>query len=90
MDVPEKTTEEFVQAHLLALRNRRLRDKFVSTVAGGLRIRFDTERRIYGPDGKPIKIVQHVRGGTQVENGDHLHAVARPPTMRLRFQIRGR
>lgn len=90
MDVPERTTDEFVQAHLLELRNRRLRDRFVHTVAGGLRIRLDTERRIFGPDGWPIRIVQRVRGGTQIEHDDHLHGVVRPPTMRMKFQIRGR
>lgn len=90
MDVPERNSLDFVQAHLFELRNRRLRDKIISVAGRTMRINLDTERRIYGPDGRPIKIIQRVRGGVNVEHDDHLHAVVRPPTMRLSVKIRGR
>jgi hypothetical protein len=39
------------------------------------------ERIIYAPDGTPIRIIEDQNGGTQVEHGDHLHAVIRPQTI---------
>lgn len=83
-----ETTDEYVQRQLLALRNKQ-RNRFVSTIAGRLHIRIPTERRVVGPDGKSFRIVQHELGGTQVETEDHLHAVVRPPTIRLGVEIRG-
>jgi hypothetical protein len=37
------------------------------------------EKVIYGPDGSPLRIVEHPGGGVQVEEGDRKHAVIRPP-----------
>jgi hypothetical protein len=83
-------TDEFVQRHLTELRNRDLRRRFISTVAGRAHIRLDTERMMRGPDGQAIRIIEDVRHGTHIEHGDHQHAVVRPSTIKLRWKIQGR
>jgi hypothetical protein len=84
------TTDAFVQRHLTELRNRELRHRFISTVAGRVRLRLDTERMLRGPDGQAIRVIEDIKHGTHIEHGDHLHAVVRPSTLRMRTKIQGR
>lgn len=67
-----------------ALRDHELRaplkETIISTLAGTMRVRSDGERVIYGPRGEKIRVVEFTEGGNQIEHGEHLHAVVRPPT----------
>jgi len=84
------TVDEYVQAFLTAMRAP-LKQKFMSTVAGRVTLRRDGERVIYGPNGAPIRVVEKVNhadgssGGNQIEHGDRLHAVIRPPTVQAKL-----
>lgn len=44
------------------------------------------ERVIYGPNGAPIaRVIEDELTNTQIEEHDRLHAVMRPPTLRLLY-----
>lgn len=73
-------TLPWVEARLLKMRAP-LRERTVFTPAGRTVLHSNGERRLVGPDGEPIKVVQDPFGGVQVEHGEHLHAVIRPPTV---------
>ena len=38
---------------------------------------------LYAPNGTPFRVIEDPRGGTQIEQDDHLHAVIRPPTVNV-------
>lgn len=71
------SVDDFVQAYLEHLRAPH-KKKYVSTSAGHIRIDQGGERTILGPDGSPIRIVEHPTSSTQIEANDSLHAVVRP------------
>lgn len=75
-----RSLPEFVEANLLTLRVQP-KERTVFGPAGRCVVRSNGERTIYGPNGEPIKVVEDPLGGVQVEHGEHLHAVVRPPTV---------
>jgi hypothetical protein len=74
------TLDEYVQAFLKAMRAP-LKERTQFGPAGRAVIRSNGARTIYGPNGEPIKVVEDPMHGTQIEHGDHLHAVVRPATV---------
>lgn len=82
------STDEYVEAFLTALRAP-LKQRTTFTPAGRAVIRSSGEKLIFGPDGKPIKVVEDENGGTQIETDDRLHAVVRPATVRSRATTKG-
>lgn len=76
------SVDEYVAAALTALRARP-REQTTFTAAGRQTIRSNGERVLYAPDGTPLRVVEDPLGGTQVEHGDHLHAVVRPRTVTI-------
>lgn len=74
------TLDDFVQAYLTKMRAEH-KHRFVSTTAGHLRIDQGGEQILYGPNGAPIRVVEHATNSTQIEVGDSLHAVIRPSTI---------
>lgn len=78
------TTDDYINAFLTIMRApQRTRTQYGP--AGRATIRTTNEHVIYGPGGYPFRIIEDPTGGTHVEeyDGEHLHAVARPPTMTL-------
>ena len=71
------TLDDYVQAFLTHMRAP-LKQRTQFGPAGRAVIRSSGERVILGPNGQPIRVVEHPDGGTQVEHGEHLHAVIRP------------
>jgi hypothetical protein len=71
------TLDQYVSAFLTAMRAE-TRKSTVFTQAGRTVVQKSGERVLYGPQGQPIRVVEDPEGGTQVEHGDHLHAVVRP------------
>jgi hypothetical protein len=71
------TVDEYVQAFLTAMRAP-LKERTQFGPAGRAVIRSKGERVIYGPRGVPIRVVEDELHGTQIEHGDHQHAVVRP------------
>ena len=77
------TVHEYVRAFLTSMRAQP-KERIVSTVAGTTRVRSRGERILYAPDGvTKIRVIEEPDGGTHIEHGDHLHAVARPKVHRL-------
>jgi len=77
----EAAHDRWVQAHLFQMRAERRRPR---TIISGAGARFRTaaqadrgERVLYGPHGRPVRIIEY-EGGNQVEEDEHLHAVVRP------------
>ena len=77
------TLDEYVQAFLTSFRAQP-KEKTMFTSAGRSVQRSDGERVIYGPKGQPIRVLEDPLSGTQIEHGDHLHAVIRPQTIYAR------
>lgn len=77
------TLDEYVAAYLTAMRAP-LKERTQFGPAGRAVIRSAGERVLYGPKGQPIRVLEDELHGTQVEHGDHLHAVVRPGVMRVR------
>jgi hypothetical protein len=50
---------------------------------GRVRTRKPGERLLYAPDGTPFRVIENPDGGTQIEQNDCLHAVARPGVLRI-------
>lgn len=71
------TLDEYVQAFLTKMRAP-VKQRTVFTAAGKAVVRSTGTKTLYGPNGQPIKVVEDTEGGTQIEHGDHLHAVVRP------------
>ena len=71
------TLDQYVQAFLTAMRAE-TRKSTVFTSAGKAVVQRNGERVLLGPQGQPIRIIEDPQGNTQVEHGDHLHAVVRP------------
>lgn len=77
------TLEDYVQSMLTTFRaNTRKATQFGP--AGRAVIEKPGERVLRGPNGEPIRVIENPDGGTQIEHGDHLHAVLRPATVTLR------
>lgn len=60
--------------------------------AGGRRVTVHTagERVLHLPNGAVVKVSTDDSGcATQIEENDHLHAIARPRSIRLRFPLTG-
>lgn len=76
------TLDEYVQAFLTSMRAP-LRERTQFGPAGKAVIRSSGERVLYGPRGEKIRVVEDTAHGTQIEHGDHLHAVVRPETVRI-------
>jgi hypothetical protein len=77
-DRPPDPLDVYVQAHLTQMRAP-LKQATVFGKAGRWVRHRTGERVILGPNGKPIRVVQYVDGGSAVEHGsDYRHAVARP------------
>ena len=77
------SADEYVQAFLTQMRAP-LRHRTVFGPSGRAVIRSKGEQVIYGPNGEPIRVIEEPEGGTQIEHGDHLHAVMRPRTVTAR------
>jgi len=79
------TVDDFVAAYLTQMRAPLRQRRTVIGPAGTFRPLEDGERVLLGPDGTRIRIAENISGGTQVEHGEHLHAVVRPKaaTMKL-------
>jgi len=75
--------DDYVQAWLTKMRAP-LKRRTQFGPAGRAVIRSTGERIIYGPNGQPIRVIEHPEGGNQIEHGDHLHAVVRPRTLTAR------
>ncbi len=71
------TLDQYVGAFLTAMRAQP-KERTQFGPAGRAVIRSKGERIIYGPNGERIRVVEDELHGTQVEHGDHLHAVGRP------------
>lgn len=78
------TVDDYVRAFLTSMRAP-LKHSTTFTPAGRTTLRHAGERVIYGPKGQPIRVVENPDGGTQVEHGDHLHAVVRPRTVTMKL-----
>lgn len=81
------TLDEYVQAFLTSMRAP-LKERTQFGPAGRAVIRSDGERVLLGPRGEKIRVIEDTLHGTQVEHGDHLHAVVRPGVMRVRTTTR--
>lgn len=79
------TLDDYVAAFLTQMRAP-LRRSTTFTPAGRTVMRHSGERVLYGPKGQPIRVVENPDGGTQIEHGDHLHAVVRPQPARLKLK----
>lgn len=75
-----RSLPEFIEGNLTRLRAP-LKQRTMFGPAGRAVLHSPGERLIYGPRGEPIKVVEDEMQGTQVEHGDHLHAVVRPQTV---------
>jgi len=71
------TLDEYVQAFLTQM-HAPVKQRTVFTQAGKVVVRSNGTKTLYGPNGQPIKVIEDPEGGTQIEHGDHLHAVVRP------------
>ena len=80
------TLDEYVQAFLTQMRAP-LKERTVFGRSGRAVVRSSGEQVIYGPNGEPIRVIENPEGGTQIEHGDQLHAVVRPPTITARGGI---
>lgn len=76
------TLDQYVEAFLTAMRAVPT-EKIVSTSAGTMRVHGNGERVLYGPNGAAIRVIEDPERNTQVETDDRLHAVIRPPTIRV-------
>lgn len=77
------TVDEYVGAFLTAFRAP-LKESTMFTTAGRSVQHRDGERLIYGPNGAVIgRVREDVMHGTHIEQNDRLHAVARPPSIRM-------
>jgi hypothetical protein len=77
------TLDGYVQAFLLAMRAP-LKERTQFGPAGRTVIRSNGERVLYGPKGQPIRVIEDPLHGTQIEHGEHLHAVVRPSPVTTR------
>lgn len=75
--------DEYVQAFLTQMRAP-LKERTQFGPAGRSVIRSSGERVLLGPKGDRIRVIEDPLHGTQVEHGDHLHAVIRPETVRIK------
>ena len=75
--------DAYVQKYLTSFRTP---PKKVTQFGFGGRVRTlkPGERVLYGPDGKPFRVIENPDGGTQIEQDDHLHAVVRPQVVARR------
>lgn len=79
-DLPQ-SAEDYVEYALQSLRAPR-KTKTLFTRAGRQRVRQQGERLLYGPDGRPIKVVTDAAGNTTVAT-DKIQAVhVRPQVIR--------
>ena len=77
-------SEALVEASLRNLRARRGR-KFVHAGGRGMNVHTPGEQTLYLPNGQTVKVSTDDSGvATQVEETDRLHAVVRPPTIRIK------
>ncbi len=86
MDASLPKLGDYVQAFLTAMRAP-LKEKTVFTSSGKSVIRSNGEKILYGPNGEPIRVIEDPEGGTQIEHGDHLHAVVRPQIARTKLIV---
>ena len=71
------TVDDYVEAFLTALRAP-VRERTVFGSAGKFSEKSSGERRLFGPDGRPFRVIERPDGGTQIETDNRLHAVVRP------------
>lgn len=63
------------------------RTRTVSTVAGTMTIRQDSERTMYLPNGVQVRVSTDASGtATHIEEADRLHAIARPALLGLKVR----
>jgi hypothetical protein len=77
------SVDDYVQAYLTQMRAP-LKQRTVFGQGGKTVVRSKGERILLGPNGQPIRVVEDPEGGTQIEHGDHLHAVIRPQAVTAR------
>lgn len=80
--MPLPHLDEYVQAFLTSMRAQP-KETTMFTPAGRSTIHAIGERVLLGPRGEKIRVLEHPEGGTQVEQDDKLHAVARVPLIRI-------
>ncbi len=84
------TTEGIIRAALHKFRAERGR-KFVHVGGRGMTVRTPGERVLHLPNGSVVKVGTDDSGHmTQVEEAEHLHAIARPDTLVYRMNVRNR
>lgn len=85
---PDPLIEQIVaayKAHLIAP----ARNKFVSTVARSMRVRQDSEAKLYLPNGQVVKVSTDAsRIATHIDDGEHMHAIVRPDTYNPRVRMK--
>lgn len=80
--------DEYVAAYLTAMRATP-KERTVFGPAGRQVVHSPGERVLYGPKGEPIRVVEDEAHNTQIEHGDHLHAVVRPTAVRTSLFPKG-
>ncbi len=71
------TVDEYVGAFLTFMQAP-LKSKTVFGQSGRFVQKLPGELVLYAPDGTPIRVAQDTENGSQIEHGEHLHAVVRP------------
>lgn len=79
------TLDEYVQAFLTQMRAP-LKERTQFGPAGRAVIRSSGERVLLGPRGERIRVIENTEHGTQIEHGEHLHAVIRPAPATTRIR----
>ena len=87
MGRPVPNLDDWVQLALTSLRAP-LKQRTVFTRAGRSTLHRSGEQVIYGPNGQPVRVIEHPEGGNQIEHGDHLHAVVRPKPVTAHIHTR--
>ena len=77
--------DDYVQAFLTQMRAP-LRESTQFGPAGRSVIRRPGERVLLGPRGERIRVLENTEHGTQIEHGEHLHAVVRPTPATTRMR----
>ena len=75
----------YVERYLMAMRAP-LTKKTMFTSAGRSTQLSNGERILLGPNGQKIRVIEDPMHGTQIEHGEHLHAVIRPQVVEIKSE----
>lgn len=65
-----------------------VKTKMISTPEISMRVRVPTEKVLYLPNGHKVHVMTDATGkATEIDDGEHLHAIVRPDTYRRQARV---